>query len=425
MVFVPGTTGTVLREAETRRVQWGNGRSLFTPRDGGRALAVPIDPVAGRGTPLELAGPVLEIRIGPYRKQAYGPLVKFMLQAGYVAGDLADPNPGENFYFYSYDWRRSNVDNARELAHRLDELRCVNHLETLRIQLVAQSSGAHLARYFIKYAGAPLDEAEQGAARRLASIEVDKLILVGTSNGGALRILRDMHRGRRYLPFGRLFGPEVLFTFRSLFEDLPVFSDGLFVDEAGLAAEIDLFDAENWRLYQWSIYEPRVAARLARMKGNHPFGDESSRSTYLSTRLRDAGRFHRLLRKDVPWFGKTRYYSLQSISERTPARALVVERGGRRRIGFSGDREVDGNSRLALRAAATGDGHATRESQEWLSPQERSAFAHDPVYFEGRHFGIILDRGLQMRLLEFLRDETPAVLIHSRSDGTASYPGIY
>ena len=61
---------------------------------------------------------------------------------------------------------------------------------------------------------ASLEEAERGMAVDGDGFRVAHLILVGSSNGGSLRILREMLRGRSYIPWiGRRWQPEVLFTF--------------------------------------------------------------------------------------------------------------------------------------------------------------------------------------------------------------------
>lgn len=402
VVFIPGTTGTELRERDGGRVRWGKARSLFLPRDRGRSLALPLDPVPVEAG-LVPGGPIRTIRIGPYVKPIYAPLLAAMEGAGYRIGRLDDPGPADTFLVHAYDWRRDHLANAHELAARLEALRVARGLATLPVALIAQSSGAHLARYLVKYGGAPLAEAEGGAARPPAAIRFDKLILIGTANGGALRVLRDFNRGRRYVLFGRRFSPEVLFTFRSLFQDLPVYTDDLFVDQAGGKLAIDLFDPETWRHHQWSIYGPAAARRLARADPRGPFGDATARDRYLRERLATARRFHRLLRADAPGFGATGYYSLQNAAEPTPARAVLDHRNGRWRTRFSGDRAIDRDPRLQSRVSTAGDGHAVLTSQQWLSPQEQAALVAIAA-FDGGHFELIVNPQVLARLLEHLGD---------------------
>ncbi len=398
VVFVPGTTGTIMRDVDSGRVHWGNARSLFFPRDRGRKLALPLR-FADAGMNLKPDGPIEAIRIGPYVKPIYAPLLAAMGKGGYRIGRLDAPGPADTFFVFGYDWRLDNVANARRLAERLEAVRRAAGDETLRVSLIAQSSGAHLARYLVKYGGASLAEAERGVARPPAGIEFERLILVGTANGGALRVLRDFNRGRRYVLFGRRFAPEVLFTFRSLYQDLPVYTDDLFVDEAGGKLEVDLFDPETWRRYQWSIYAPPVARRLAR---SDP-GQSVARNDYLRERLAEARRFHRLLQADAPGFGATRYYSLQNVSDSTPARALLERREGRWRTSFSGDRAIQRNPRLRALVSTPGDGHAVLASQQWLSPQERATLAAR-ADFDGGHFELIVNPDAIARLLEYLRE---------------------
>ena len=49
MVLLPGITGTRLRNSETGKLVWGNGRSVFRPKDGGRGVSLSLS--AGPDTP--------------------------------------------------------------------------------------------------------------------------------------------------------------------------------------------------------------------------------------------------------------------------------------------------------------------------------------------------------------------------------------
>ena len=92
-----------------------------------------------------------------------------------------------------------------------------------------------------------------------------KLILVGSSNGGGLRILRELDRGRNYISLiGRRWHPETLFTFPAIYQDLPVYRRDLFLDADGRELEIDLFDAESWRRHGWSVFSRAARRRLAK-----------------------------------------------------------------------------------------------------------------------------------------------------------------
>lgn len=141
VVFVPGVTGSLLRDRATGELAWGAGRNLLVPRDGGYALAYPVAPPAAWEPRLEPAGVLEEVRLGPVRQPVYGPLLEALEARGYRRGDLAAPRPGDSLFGFAYDWRRSNVESAGELVARLDALRRARGEERLTVDLLCQSSG--------------------------------------------------------------------------------------------------------------------------------------------------------------------------------------------------------------------------------------------------------------------------------------------
>lgn len=343
VVFVPGVTGVVLRDSRTGEVVWGEGRNLLGPDDGGSRLAL------GPQDSLEPAGPIDEIRLFGIQKPIYGPLRALLVRAGYV--------PERTLFFYGYDWRRDLAESAGRLRGRLEEMRREQGRERLEVDLVCQSSGAHLCRYLAKYELPP-------------SLAVRRLVLVGASNGGSLRILRELDRGRRYVPLvGRFMSPEVLFTFPSLFQDLPLYRRDLFLDGKGRPLEVDLWDPGSWRRYGWSV---------------------QGRDAELRRLLSAARRFQELLRADSPSFASTRIYVVGSTDQPTPDRAVLVQYGKEWKTFFTGDAWLRRRPVLEALATAEGDEHATVASQDWLSPQEKAALALPPRRVEGGHFEALL-----------------------------------
>jgi hypothetical protein len=401
VVLIAGITGSMLRDRETGKVQWGNARRFFVPHDGGYAIARPIAP--GVEDRLEAFAPILTVKLlGIWKFDVYAQLVRLMEANGYRMGDLDDPRPEDDFFFFSYDWRYGNVRAAEDLARKLEELRRVRGEETLEVSFVCQSNAARIARYFVKYGGGSLEQAESGTAKRPAAIEVDKLILLGTANGGGLRVLNDLHRGRRYVrPFGRKLRPETVFTMWSVYEALPAYHEDLFIDATGRTLDVDLFDPENWKRYGWSVYRPKVRNRLHGTGRTELFGQQQERDAFLVEALGRAQRLHRLLEADVEDFGETRYYSIQARDEPTPARALLEPDGEKWRMRVSLDKS--GRKRWPM-SHTDGDGFATLDSQMWLSPQERDALAHEPVFVDTTHRKIVLDGEAHRRILEFLLD---------------------
>ncbi len=406
VVLIPGITGSKLRVRETGQVVLGDAHGFFFPRDGGLLTALPIDQQDGSPDALEAFEAVTRVKILGLKIDIYASLIKLMEQNGYRSGDLSDPRPEDNFFLFPYDWRHGNIRGAQELARQLERLRDARGQPTLSVNLICQSNAARIARWFVKYGTATLEEAEAGIARHPPGIEIEKLIMVGAANGGAMKTLQIMNRGRIYVPLvGRRFQPETLFTFESLYEALPAYRDDLFVDHDGRPVDVDLFDADNWERFGWSIYSPEVRRRIERAGRPDLFADAERREAFLRRSLDRARRFQRLLVQDTERPDGTRYYLIGNVYVPTPERAVLVpRRDGSWRTLFSGDRRVRRDAYLLGLASAPGDGHVSRPSRQTLSPREAAALAGRSVNVDEQHRKIILDRTAHRLILEALLD---------------------
>lgn len=403
-ILVPGVTGTALREIEGGRSVWGSGKNLFFPRDNGYSFALPLATSSGSQPPRLVAGAVLDrVRLLFFRKEIYGKILKTLVTAGWQLGSLEEPKPSDTLFAFRYDWRRDNFLTAALLVQRLEALRRARGVERLSVNLICQSNGGYICRYLAKYGAATRAEAQAGHNGALTHIEIERLILVGTANGGSLRILRELDRGRSYVPLvGRDMRPEVLFTFPSLYQDLPAYRDDLFVNARGDDLAIDLWDATTWADRGWSIFAPKAEKRANQRPDL--FGDRAQRLVFLSSALDSAQQLQRLLRQDAPNFSNPRYYLIQNAFDPTPDRAVVTRRRRRAELFFTGDRRVDRDQYLSARSRAPGDGHASLDSQNWLSPQEQAAVVGDPFFVPGGHFEMILEPATLRRLVEILED---------------------
>lgn len=403
VVFVPGVTGVGLRHRVTGKAVWGRGNDMLGPHDRGHGTARPL--FEGRGGPdLVPDGVILNLRLlGFWRIRVYQPFLDMFESNGYQFGDLEHPRSTDDVFFFSYDWRQDNVDSAALLAEQLEGLRQIRGEENLRVNLICQSNGAHICRYFTKYGALDLAKAEAGERRVEEQLEVDRLILVGSSNGGSIRILRELNRGRRYIPgIGRFWSPETLFSYLSLYQDLPAYTKDLFVDAGGQAMAVDLFAAENWRKFGWSVFQPEVRKLLTGKRSEPWFGTEEERMQFLQNQLDRARRFHKVLEQDVEGFGSTRYYLIMNTHNETSSRAVLFEKDGRWQSAFEDDNWVQRDPVLRTAVITHGDGHATTRSQEWLSAQERGRIAADPIDVEGTHRRIVLQAATHRALLDIL-----------------------
>ncbi|MCH7665440.1 MAG: hypothetical protein IH936_05885 [Acidobacteria bacterium] len=404
VVFVPGVTGTKLVDPRDGELVWGSSKQLVFPRDGGYRLALPLAQLAPPGPVTAAPGsdnpahpqsryetpePLWQMRLPGWTKPIYLPLLERFEQAGYRLGELTSPEPADDLFFFNYDWRYGNLD----AVHRLDD-----QLEALsearggtEVDLICQSNAAKICRWLAKYGTLDPDGADAGVAWQ-RGYHIRKLILIGASNNGALRVLQLLLQGRNYVPLvGRRMFPETFFSIRPLFEDLPADRDDLFFDEGGSNLAVDLFDARNWLEYGWSIFSRDASERLRREPRTDLFGDREAQLDYLRRQLRSARRIQLLLARDSEHFQENlRYYRLENESSPTIDRALLTRKRGDWRTYFLGDRRIDRDPVLRKLAAAPGDGHAVLSSQRGLSPQEVAAIS-DSRMVTGGHFEAIVE----------------------------------
>jgi len=403
VVFVPGLSGSKLRDPATDKLVWGSAGRLFFPRDGGYSLALPLDPAQRERQGFEAVDVVRRMRIGLINVDIYGGLIDLLESNGYQLGDLENPDPQDTLFIFPYDWRYNNVAIAADLAEKLERLRSARGEPVLRLHMIVHSNAARIARYVMKYGGASLDDAEAGRAGPPAGIHVEKLLLIGTANGGATNGFSNMLQGRTYAPLlGKKFTPEVIFSFEAAFETLPAYRDDLFFDEDGEPLDVDVFDADNWERYGWSIYERGSAKRLGKRGRVDLFGTPEQRRDHLERGLQRARRLHVLLAADVPGFPETRYYTVQNSYRETPDRVMLARDGaGEWDTVFFPHRRVSRPPLFSL-ASAPGDGHATVLSQQWLSPQELDALAAEPLFVPVYHRRIIHHETTHRAILKYL-----------------------
>jgi hypothetical protein len=413
VIFVPGLTGSKLRQRGNGEVMWGEGSHIFKPRDGGYAIARPLHLRFDDPTDLESFEVIYRLNLGfLIKREVYGAILDMLVDHGYSKGQIEAPDSRSNLYLFHYDWRQDNILAVKKLFQNLERLRVARGEDQLEVDLLCQSNGAYICRYLAKYGPASLTEAEAGGAHLPPRIHLRKVVLMGSSNGGSLRNLREIHRGRTYIPLiGRWWLPETLFTCPSLFQDLPVYRQDFFLDGDGKRLTIDLFEAENWRRYGWSIFSPEARSRLQENPRLDLFSNEATQLAYLRRSLKRAKRIQNLLHRDTD-LGDLRLYSIQSRSNHdTPDRAVLLPNKGQWQLLFPEDRELDRQPFLRSYTATLGDGHASLASQKWLAPTELAAMAHRTFYSQEGHFELILAADTLRFLLEILADP-----LHPTSD---------
>ncbi|MEM9408792.1 MAG: hypothetical protein AAGA81_22370 [Acidobacteriota bacterium] len=400
LVFVPGIMGSNLVHPDGRSA-WGHGLDVLWPRDGGREVALPLTASSpDEGQSQLLATSVVEsVDLLGYREEFYVRLRRTFEASGYLVGDPKAPDARSNLYLFGHDFRLAPEVLASQLGELLATIRAARGDDRLDVHLMCQSNGGNVCRYFTKYGTASLDEAEGGKTSLPKGVRVSKLALVGTANGGAIRILREFHQGRRIAlgRLGRRFAPETILTFRSLFVELPDAEDN-FVDESGAPVAADVYSVADWERNRWGVWSAPVQRRLQarRWRG---YRDMDAWKQHLQLQLDRARRLRRLLDGDSAGFATDAILQVQSTSFETPRRAVLSGAGAERQTRFWGDEKLKPSKELRAAAMTMGDGHATRKALE-LSPQE-AAVQRPLVLLEVEHAQLSLDDDAHVAVLEF------------------------
>ncbi len=264
VIIIPGIIGSELVNKDTNDVVWfGIRRSntddlrlpISTNIAENRDNLVPRDIL--RGVKLFAFLPEIEI----YERLAN----TLETTGGYKEGKWDAPTETgfeDTYYVFPYDWRRDNVENARLLIRRLDELKAKLKKPNLKFNIIAHSMGGLVARYAARYGDVDLPKSGQkprvtwaGASR------INKIFLLGTPNEGSVSALNSLINGlgllsanRINLPFVQDLSKYDVFTIPAAYQLLPHAGTVRAFDENLRPLKIDLYNPLTWEKYGWTAY---------------------------------------------------------------------------------------------------------------------------------------------------------------------------
>ncbi len=406
MILIHGFMGSRLRDPHTHRVAWGTMANVLLGGDRDD-LALAMD---GRtdGVPGERLVPwqIYESLWGvDYYREALRSLEE---NGGYRIGDIHHPRPGDNAFVFLYDWRRDNVDSARQLAAAITRLKRLRGDPEERFDLVAHSLGGLVARYYIKYGsrdvlrdGAPFAPTMAGAPH------VNRVILAGTPNQGCLEALRSLHRGIR--KGFRPMRPEVVFTMPAVYQMLPPPGAAVFADSSGAPVHLDLYDPDTWERWGWSVFSPETQRRIARRLDDDDAAlkrRNAQMRSFLEGRLRNARLFREALDAPEPEEARVQYHAFGGDCLSTRKAAIVAQRHGEPELLFDDDqiRSAAARDRVAAVLYAPGDGVVTTQSLLGVSGgADREHVNLDSSFFVCGQHGVLTNHPeFQDNLLQLL-----------------------
>ena len=304
--------------------------------------------------------------------------------AGYRDGDWENPAADgyqDTFYVFAYDWRRDNVENARELFRRIERLKTRLQRPDLKFNVVAHSMGGLIARYATMYGDADLPAGDGPIQPTwLGAAHISKIVMIGTPNEGSTDAFSSIIEGysitegmRRRVPLLNKLTAEDAVSAPALFQLMPHQQAVKFRDENLQPLDIDLYDAEVWKRYGWSaIYSsPNFRKRYA--PSSLPVGENSHADgldAYLAATLRRARRFHEALDAVDSTNSPVVLLAIGGDCEETLSSPVIVRDQKRNRwLTLTRPREyrTSTGAKISKKAAteamfAPGDGRVTRAS---------------------------------------------------------------
>jgi pimeloyl-ACP methyl ester carboxylesterase len=311
LIVIPGVLGSQLVNYETGEVVWP---SAFRSSDDGLSLPVSSNLTANRDNLVarKIIDTARLARLTPEVYVYHELLVSLKTYGGYKEGDWSNPGADgdhDTFYVFPYDWRRDNVESARDLFERLETLKRKLNRPDLRFNILAHSMGGLVGRYAAMYGDADLPPNNvQPVPSWAGSAHINRIIMFGTPNEGSADAFSTLIEGysvteglRRRIPLLNKLSSEDIFTAPSVFQLLPHPTSTHFLDENLQPLSIDLYDPAVWRRYGWSpVTDPDYRARYVRGRtrgDNAPFrgGSLEDLDAYFAIVLNRARRFHEAL----------------------------------------------------------------------------------------------------------------------------------
>jgi pimeloyl-ACP methyl ester carboxylesterase len=410
VILVPGLMGSRIADADGRELWPGSfGRVLFSSYP---ELALQIDPATLQVDPRGQRAVGITDQIAG--RAFYASIIETLRDAG--GFELATlgrkPDPGKRYlYVLAYDWRLDNIEAARALDRLIEQIRIDFGQPTLKVDIVAHSMGGLIARYYLRYGSEDVLERNDFPLSYRGAGRVRRVALLGTPNLGSVGSLHSFIAGRRVV-LGRV-KTEHLATFPSLFELFPHPINDWIIADSGLALDRDVFDVELWRRFQWSVFDPKVQARIRAQAGAAAAGDAQVAllQRFFAYRLERARRFVWSLTvplADVPWDMVT----FGGDCTLTPARILVENVDGDSLVRLWPDQikrpraNVD-YDRLMLEpgdSTVTKASLLARESLDPLVPRHKYSFfpVRGSFFLCERHDALSSNSTFQDNLMQFL-----------------------
>lgn len=438
VIVIPGLMGSRLENRDTGQVVWGaftRKAARLKKAEGMRQIMLDVWDVPDDFGPEDV--PLLDDRLvatGPLDRikvnavfailtvRVYSAILGALGAGGYVDQTFAGLDYGSehfNCFTFFYDWRKDTVANAQELgrfieATREQVLAARRKLglpeREVKFDIVAHSLGSLVARYYLRYGAddvlgdLPAEIPWRGGG------DIDRLILIGPPNLGAVEALRQMNEGRQLGPFLPKLPPVELAGIPSIYQLLPREAALPLRDSSGRERLVAFMDVDTWLENGWGPFADKQEKVLDQIFAAESSHDEKRRkmTVFMAASLERASQLAAALDKVSSEEPSSKVILFAGDSERTLAAGVARDVKGRIELDFDMkttqglDAPGDGS---VTRASALGDLRRDRESAPWLvSPVPWTA----SIFVSDDHLGMTKDRNFQDNLLHILLDRPPS-----------------
>lgn len=247
-MFIPGMMASILKERATGKVIYGNVlqgliKELELPIDGKTLRDDQDGIVAGEivSTFKWIPG-ILELDLSEKIRRG--------------AQKIGGFKPGQDGFTFAWDWRRDLVEAAQQLDRSIKDIKAKTGQPDLKINLLCHSAGGLVARYYAKYGGRDVLEDPAPVPTYEGAKNINKIIMLGTPNAGAMETFKTLHQGLWLPTVGRATA-AMTFSMPSLYQFMPLGGKTVFIDPDGKSLDVDLYDPANWETYGWSVFDPQ------------------------------------------------------------------------------------------------------------------------------------------------------------------------
>lgn len=437
VIIIPGILGSELINPEKQEIAWLNFSDAKND-----SLRLPISPDLSKNKDSLIPRRIIEkAKVFKFLPEVtiYQTLIQTLEKYGnYKEGDWENPGAAgdrDTFYVFSYDWRLDNVENANKLIKDIEQLKQKLGKSSLRFNVIAHSMGGLIMRYAAMYGEKDLPaDGVKPKPDWSGAKHFNKIFMFGVPNEGSMEAFESVLKGYRVpIPTGKFkissLSSEVAISSPAIFQLLPHQNTAKFYDENLKPIEIDLYNAETWKRYNWSAvtnteFRTNFAAPPAENAGRfNEYGTTSldDLDAYFEAVLNRAERFHQALDADTAVPASIAFFAFGSDCESTLDGAIIRrdEKTNRWITVFNANSfknsqggKIDSKEIKTL-LYAPGDGRVTRRSllaetiaeQNYRNSLFRTAFPVSATFFCEGHSELPNSKVVQNNFLTALMME--------------------